>query len=118
MRSVQGAGPLIPAGERNRRATFTRAVTVTDDHGGETEGTPSHIAGAWVRILYGTGQERREAAQERAQQTATFLANWTPPLATVAATDRISSDGSDWDITNIALVGMNDEIHFTAIRTA
>jgi hypothetical protein len=109
---------VIDAGERNRLVSFMRPVTTTDDHGGEVDGEPTRICRAWVKVLYGTGQERREAAQERAEQAATFMCNWSPPLALIVTTDYIAFDAADWDITNRALVGLSDEIHFTAVRAA
>lgn len=107
---------MIDAGHRDKLVTFYRPVTTTDDHGGEVPGIPSQLAQAWVRVRYGTGQERREAAQQRASIAATFECNWTPSLASVVETDTISFDGGTWDITGKALVGHNSEIHFTAIR--
>ena len=72
-----------------------------------------------AKVLYGTGQERRQAAQEGAQQAATIMVNWTPDLASVVAKDRVSFDGFAWDITSPpARVGLNDELHFTAVRSA
>jgi head-tail adaptor len=103
-------------GKRDRLVTFERATVTTDDHGGETL-TWAELVQAWARVRYGTGQERREAAQERSDQVASFECIWTPTLATVAVTDRISFGGA-WDITSAALVGLNREIHFTAVRSA
>jgi len=115
VRSVLGAGPVIDAGQRDKLITFLRPTFTTDEYGGQVPGLPSQIAQARAKVLYGTGQERREAAQTRASITATFLCNWTPLLATVVETDQISF-GEAWDVRSCALVGHNDEIHFTAIR--
>jgi SPP1 family predicted phage head-tail adaptor len=101
-------------GQRDRLVTFQRATVTSDDYGGETPAWGT-LARAWVRVRYGTGQERREAAQERADQAATFEAEWSPELATVVVTDRIESDGEIWDITSVAPLG-HKEIHFTAVR--
>jgi SPP1 family predicted phage head-tail adaptor len=98
-----------------RRITFERAIVTQDAHGGEIEAW-SAVADAFAEVLFGTGQERREAAQELATQAATFIVPWTPTLATVAAKDRINGIGVLWDITSAALVGLNKEIHFTAVR--
>ncbi len=118
MRSVAyGVGVTIPAGERTTRATFERGTASTDDYGGETLVWAS-VTMAWAKVLYGTGAERRQAAQESADQPVTIMVNWTPPLATVGPKDRVSFDGFAWDITGIpARVGLNDEIHLTAIRS-
>jgi head-tail adaptor len=105
----------VSAGARTRRITFERAAITTDDHGGEVQAWGA-LADAFAEVLFGSGQERREAAQESATQVATFIVPWTPTLATVVPKDRISALSAVWDITNVALVGLNDEIHFTATR--
>lgn len=107
---------MIDAGLRDKLVTFVRPAVTTDDHGGEIEGTPNEIAQAWARVRYGTGAERRDAAQKQGSIAATFECNWTPLLATVNDTDKISFDGALWDIRPRALVGQNSEIHFTAVR--
>lgn len=100
------------AGDRDRRIVFERNAPFTNDHGDEVQGW-QHLCKAWARVTFGSGAERRGAAQERATQTATFecLAIDT---SRAAVTDRIKFDGSLWDITSRALVG-RDQIHFTAI---
>src|SRR5688572_30857963 len=101
-------------GERSHLIVIQRATAATDDHGGETLTWHEH-ARAWARLRYGTGAERREAAQERAAQVCTFECDWTPTLAAVAMTDRILVFGLAWDIASKAIVGGNREVHFTAV---
>ena len=103
--------------ERDRLVTIQRATAATDDYG---EGAPTWatLTTAFAKVLYGSGQERREAAQEAAAQTATFMFLWGATLAGVTVKDRIVFDGANWDITNRALVGLNREIHFTGVRVA
>lgn len=108
----------IPAGERPTLATFERGTASTDDYGGETLSW-STLTTARAKVLYGTGAERRQAAQEGAEQTATVLCNWTPTLAIVGAKDRVTFDGAQWDIASPpARVGLNDELHYTVKRSA
>lgn len=102
-------------GAREALVTFETGTATTDDHGGETK-TWATITTAYARIRYGTGQERREAAQERQIQAATFECDWNPTLAGVAVTDRITFEDETWDITNKAPLG-HEEIHFTALRS-
>lgn len=106
----------MTAGKRNRRITIERAVVVTDDYGGETSTWANHTE-AWAEVLFGTGQERRGAAQEAGSQAATFIVLWTPILAALKLTDRIQAFGVAWDIQSIAPVGLNEEIHLTATRS-
>lgn len=114
---MAGAG-VIPAGQRDRLITFEAIAAGEDDYGGASGPSPVTIARAWAKVMFGTGQERREAAQERSQQAATFLTNWSPSLATVKMTHRIRALGQVWDITSIAPKGVNDELHFTAVTSA
>jgi SPP1 family predicted phage head-tail adaptor len=106
---------MIGAGRRDRRITFEHAATVEDDHGGE-EQTWSEYAQEWAAVLFGTGQERRDAAQEGGVQAATFICLWSPTLASVDLTYRINFDGDAWDITSKVPIGLNRELHFTATR--
>lgn len=100
---------------RNRLITFERATNVDDDYGGETP-TWAPYAQAYAEVLFGTGQERREAAQETGSQAATFKCLWSPTLDGVKLTDRIQFDAGAWDITSRAPIGLNKELHFTATR--
>jgi head-tail adaptor len=105
----------MTAGKRTRLITFERGTVSADNYGGG-DPTWATYASAWAEVLFGSGQERREASQEAGSQAATFICLWTPPLASVGVTDRIQFNGSAWDITNVALIGLNKEIHFTATR--
>lgn len=108
----------IPSGERTTLVTFERGAASSDDYGGETL-TWTSLERAWAKILYGPGSERRQAAQEGAEQAVTILINWTPVLADVVPKDRASFDGFAWDISSPpARIGLNDELHFTAVRSA
>ena len=107
---------MIPAGQRDRLIVFERGSATGDAYGGETPAW-AELARAYARVRYGTGQERREAAQEAATQAATFECNWTAALAGVRVSDRVQFDGP-WDITSVAPIRLNDEIHFTAVRAA
>lgn len=102
-------------GKFDALVTFQRATVTTDDYGGETP-TWAQLVQAWAQVRAGTGAERRQAAQESAEQTRTFVTDWNPTLETVKVTDRIQYRGSDWDITDVALDG-NREIQFTATRS-
>lgn len=103
-------------GKRESLITVQTGTATTDDYGGEIT-TWGELTQAWARIRYGTGQERREAAQERMSQAATFECEWTSTLAAVGTTARITFDGDNWDIISKAPLG-HREIHFAAVRTA
>lgn len=103
-------------GKRESLITIQRGTPTADNYGGETI-VWATLATAWARVRYGTGQERREAAQERAAQAATFECEWSTALTGVAITDRISFDSDTWDIVSRSPLG-HKEIHFAAVRSA
>jgi SPP1 family predicted phage head-tail adaptor len=105
----------MKAGERNRRIIFERGASSQNTWGEEIPDWQI-LGEAWARVDHGSGQERREAAQEAATQTATFKIEWTPSLAGVKPTDRINGLGFIWDITSIIEVGYHKELHFTGVR--
>jgi head-tail adaptor len=106
----------IPAGQRDRRITVRRATVTTDNYGGETASSWAGLEEAWAKVRFGTAQEKREAAQTTAVQSATFEVLPTPVLLETRLTDRISFDGSDWDITEVAPLD-TETLRFTATRS-
>jgi len=112
---------MTDPGQRETLVTIQRGSLTGDDYGSNIDWTsPTTVATAYVRVKYGTGQERREAAQERAVQTATFEADWNPTLDGVIVTDRLylNEKPSDfWDIVSVAPLG-HKEIHFAGVRSS
>lgn len=106
---------MTDPGDRPHLLTFQRQGAGTDDGYTVLPGTWYTLTTAWARIRHGSGQERREAAQENASQAATFECDWSPDLAAVLTTDRIIVFDTAWDITNRAVIGGNREVHFTAV---
>jgi head-tail adaptor len=106
------------ATDRDRYVMFQRKTVVIDDYGGEIA-TWADFAGEWVGISFGTGQERREAAQEAGSAPATFYALRNSLTASLSVTDRISYDGSFWDITSVVpSKERNVGVDVTAVRAA
>lgn len=99
-------------GERPHFVTFQRAVISSDDYGGETK-TWQTLATGYAAVLYGTGQERREAAQENASVAATFIFDWSPTFASVRTTDRLYCFDTVWDIASVVVIGANRDVHIT-----
>jgi SPP1 family predicted phage head-tail adaptor len=104
------------ASQRTELIVFQRATVTTDDYGQEIE-TWTDYATRRARVRFGTAQEKREAAQESASQTATFECVRSAELDAVTLKDRISYDGSDWDITERAPLD-RATIRFTGVRLA
>ncbi len=71
---------------------------------------------AFAEVKFGTGAERREAAQESASAPATFRVLRTDLTAVVTPKDRIVFDSSYWDITSAVPLGFNEGVEITAVR--
>lgn len=106
------------ASERNRLVIFQRATVTTDDFGGETQ-TWADYCQEWASVSFGTGQERREAAQEAGSVPATFQVLANSKTNALGVKDRISFDGGVWDITsNVPSREFNAGRDITAVRAA
>lgn len=105
----------IAAGKRDRKVAFYPRVFTEGSLGSEIEadGTPVN---AWARVLFGTGNERRELAQAGSSQSATFRVLSTAALRTVTERWEIDFMGARWGITSIAPIGEADDIEFTAVK--
>lgn len=103
-------------GQRNTLITLQRA-TPSQNGTGEEILSWGFYATEWVRVINGSGQERRQAAQTKAVQTATFNALANSKTRSLTPKDRISGYlGADWDITAVAQVSAS-EIDITATRS-
>jgi hypothetical protein len=82
------------------------------------------FAPEYARIIYGSGREQREAAQEGASQTATFEVLSNAKTRTVSVTDRICYPVGDpdpakwpvWDVIAAVDLGYNEGVRLTAVR--
>jgi head-tail adaptor len=103
--------------KRHKLVTFERATTTTDEYGGETQ-VWATLCTEFADIFYGRGDERRQAAMEQGQQPATFQVPSNSNTRSVTLEDRISFDGSTWDIEGKATDVPNRRmIEFTATRS-
>jgi head-tail adaptor len=107
---------LTPAGERNRLVMLQQATVTTDTHGGDVE-TWADLGQRSAKILYGTGAERRTAAQINGSQPATVRVLADPLTRTLALTNRLLFDDAAWNILGIAPIG-RAEIEFSVVRQA
>jgi head-tail adaptor len=116
----RGNGMTDP-GQRDTLVTFQRGTLVSGDYGDTLDWTtPTTLGTAYARVRYGTGQERREAAQERAVQAATFECDWSPTLDAVQTNDRLfinEKPSEFWDIISPSPLG-HKEIHFAGVRSS
>lgn len=105
----------MTAGRREQLVTIERSTATTDGYGEQTQ-TWVEYAQEWAAVFYGRGDERRQAAMEQGQQSATFQMLSNTLTRAVAVKDRIN-DGSLWDIVGIAPdTPKRGEIEFTAVR--
>lgn len=107
--------PGTPAGQMRHRIEFQRATTPRQQIG--TKGPPqwASLGQDRAKVLFGSGQERREAGVENASQSATFRCRANSLTRGITAKDRIQYAGLAWDITAIApLMMAPPEIEFTA----
>ena len=87
----------MKAGDLKYRITIQRFTTTELPSGEETKGWAEY-ATCYAAVTFGTGKERRQAAQETASAPATFHIRRNSKTATVTPADRLAFDGSDWDI--------------------
>ena len=78
-----------------------RATTTTGDYNAKTS-TWNPIGNEWADVSYGTGSERRQAAQEKGQAPATFRVRDNEITRTVKTSDRLVTldDEQVWDISS------------------
>jgi head-tail adaptor len=107
-----GEGLVKQAGERPQYVVVQRKTVSVDDYGQEIA-TWHDLATGYAAILYGSGQERREAAQENATVAATFDFDWNPTLAAVRPTDRLLCFDVVWDVASAVVIGANRDVHIT-----
>jgi len=101
-------------GERDARIHIEQPTGGLDSYGGKTP-TFGPYADAWAKVSYGTGQELRQAAQERATVPATFRVPYSTKLAAITAAFRIQYRGV-WDIVSVVERGHREVIEIAAVK--
>lgn len=106
---------MTPAGQRDRRLSFERAAAVTSALGGTKRAVfaPFGITVS-AKVLFGSGQERRQAGAEGVSLVATFRVLSSTETRAITEADRIRFDARSWDITSIVPIGVRAEIEFVA----
>lgn len=107
---------MIGAGKRNRRIRV-EAATITKNGFNEPVKTWGPYCTAMAAVIFGSGQERRDAAQEGASAAATFVVPHNPRTKAISVEYRIQFDGSAWDIvSNVPSVQLNAMREISAVR--
>lgn len=107
----------MKAGPRNCKLVFQRKTVIIDDYGEEIA-TWADYAVVWGGVMWGTGAERREAAQLSASQPATFRVLADSETLALSVEDRISFAGGLWNITSVVPLGLNEGVEITGARAA
>jgi head-tail adaptor len=89
-----------PAGQRNKLVIIQRATSIKDDYGEPIE-TWAEIGQVLAAIIYGRGDERRQAAMEQGMQPATFQALSSDVTRKVQLRDRLIAEGMIWDVRGV-----------------
>lgn len=106
----------LAAGNRHNRIMIEQKSVTLDVHGGEVE-TWALYAHEWAQVSYGTGRERRDAAQERASVPATFRVLANPFTRMIDPSGyRIQFDQYLWDIVGSVPLG-RDGVEITAVSS-
>jgi hypothetical protein len=106
---------MTDPGGRDVLVIVERQGAEQDDGYTKQPGEWAEYARGWARVRYGSAAERRESAQERAAQPATFEFDWTPKLEQARTTDRLVAVGYAWDISSAIVTGLRREVHITAV---
>ncbi|QAY77920.1 head-tail adaptor protein [Sphingosinicella sp. BN140058] len=107
--------PAVPAGKRDRRIVVERQSIAVGDYGQPKAPAWSTFLSLSAQVVNQSGQERREAAQERSTVSATFRVRQGTKTASIGVQDRIRYDGGLWDITSNVALGLSDR-EITATR--
>lgn len=107
---------MIGAGQRDTRVRFERdAGPVTDDHGGETPGW-AVIAQCWAAFAFGTGTERRAAAQAASSLAASVTVLANSITRTLTTRDRMLVGTAVWNIVGVTPSRDRSEMLVTVVR--
>jgi head-tail adaptor len=102
-------------GKLDKRVTIQRFTAATDSHNEQIE-TWADVDARWTAVFFGRGDERRQAAVESGNQSASFVMLADSTTKTVTIKDRLSFQGI-WDIVGISPID-SSEIEFTAVRAS
>lgn len=119
--------PVLQARKRNKRISIERLGAGVDGFGHKTVNPDwREKCRAWAGIVFGSGGEQREAAQQGGSQTATFYVAASEKTAMTSVRDRIRYPLSDrdprkwptWEIQAVVELGLNEGFALTATRVA
>lgn len=107
----------MDAGKLDRRITIRRA-TVTADAMNEPVETWADLLCLWAAKRDVSDRERLQASEYGATITTRFTVRWSQAASGITPKDRISIDGSTYDILGIKELGRRAFLEITAAARA
>jgi hypothetical protein len=108
----------MKAGPRDKLVGIWRAGPAFNDGYTMQPGALAEVGTTYAEVRFGTGQERREAAQESAVIAATFVMDANEFTRSIAVTDTLRFQDGDWDISSSIPGRDRSEWQVTATRSA
>ena len=103
----------MAAGPRDQLVTLQAYHALQDGYGQEQPSWHT-LCDEWARVHYGAGAERRLAAAQQGQQTASFVMLANDVTRGLSVRDRILHGAGAWDIVSAVPIGRT-EIEATAV---
>ncbi|WP_288413841.1 head-tail adaptor protein [uncultured Novosphingobium sp.] len=104
---------MRPIATRDKLIELQRASVTQDDHN-EDVSSWEPIGKEYAAVLFGRGEERRQAAQMQASQSVTFQVLNNAVTRSLTARDRIFWNGIAWDIAAPGVPVRRGELEITA----
>jgi SPP1 family predicted phage head-tail adaptor len=108
---------MTHAGDLDRRVQFGRA-TVTHDGLTSVEAFANLGSPVWASKRDVTDVEKARAAEMQASITTRFVVRWSGLTAGLTPKDRLTCEGTDYDITGIRELGRRNMLEITASARA
>ena len=108
----------MKAGPRDKLIGIWRNGPPVDDGYTTQPGALAEVGTTMAEVRFGTGQERREAAQENATVAAIFVLDANDFTRSITTTDTLRFQEADWDISSSIPGRDRSEWQVTATRAA
>lgn len=105
--------------DRDTLIALQRLSFELDEYGEEIPDSTgwADLGTEWAAVNYGRGDERRQAAMEQGEQSATFNVLDNELTRSVTLKDRIVADGQNWGIVSSVPGKKRGERDITAVRS-
>lgn len=107
----------MKAAALDRRITLRRA-TMTQDALGQDIETWADLATVWASRRRASARETLAAAEVSAAITDVFEIRWDSAWGDLSPTDRLISDGRDYDIVSVDEIGRREGLRIAAVTRA